>query len=137
MLRLKIKDIIDKSIIKETKRKIIEESFSYYKSTAKNYINTMWIYPKISNLIGSGYKIKDIALNELVAEKKITIESDKENSMDFIVLSDKVIEDYSHDYLSKRAFLKKYRSDIIALLSLLIAVGALAVSIIALLQKPY
>lgn len=125
MLLLKIKGLINRSLIKKLKKKIIEESYSIYKSTAKNRINTMWLYSKISKFIESDHSLKDIALRELVAEQKITLEHDNKNNDDVIILSEAVITENSHDYLSARAFLKKCRSDIISILALLISIFAL------------
>ena len=125
MLLLKFKDLINKALIKKLKKKIIKESYSIYKSSAKNHIRLMWLYSKISNLTGSDYSLKDIALKELVAEQKITLQHDSENNDDFISLSETVINENSRDYLSTRAFLKKYKADIISILALVISIFAL------------
>ena len=125
MLLLKIKNLINKVLIIKLKKKIIKESYSIYKSTAKNRINTMWLYSKISKFIGSDYSLRDIALKELVAEQKIALEHDDKNNDDVIILSETVITENSRDYLSVRAFLKKYRSDIIAIFALIISIFAL------------
>lgn len=125
MLLLKIKNLINKVLIIKLKKKIIKEAYLIYKSTTKNYIDTMWLYSKISKSIGSDYSLKDIALKELVAEQKIMLKHDDQDNKDFIILSDSIINENSRDYLSLRAFFKKYHSDIIAILALIVSIFAL------------
>lgn len=122
---LHIKKLINKFLIVKLKKNIIKSSYSVYKSTTKNYINTMWIQADISKISGSDYSLQDIAIKELVAEQKITFKHDDNDCNNYIILSDSIIRDNSHDYLSKTAFLKKYRSDIIAILALIVSILAL------------
>lgn len=123
MLRVKIKNAIDKSLISKCKKAIVKESYSAYKSTAVNKINIMQISSQISKYINSNYNIRNIAIKELVAEQKIRTE--KDDNTEYIILSETIINENSHDYLSARAFFKKYRSDIIAILALIISIFAL------------
>ncbi len=122
---LHIKKLINKFLILKLKKSIIKSSYSVYKSTAKNYINTMWIQADISKISGSDYSLQDIAIKELVAEQKITFKHNDNDCNNYIILSDSIIRDNSRDYLSKTAFLKKYRSDIIAILALIVSIFAL------------
>lgn len=135
MLRLKARNIINNSLVSKFKKAIIEETYKEYKRTTKNYINTMHIYPQVHNSVSNDYNLRDTAVNELIAEHQIEIKHDSNDGNTYIVLSDKVISENSHDYLSKTAFIKKYRSEIIAIFALLVSAGSLVVSIIALLQK--
>lgn len=122
---LHIKKLINKFLILKLKKSIIKSSYSVYKSTAKNYINTMWIQADISKISASDYSLQDIAIKELVAEQKITFKHNDNDCNNYIILSDSIIRDNSRDYLSKTAFLKKYRSDIIAILALIVSIFAL------------
>lgn len=123
MLRIKIKNAIDKSLVSKCKKAIVKESYSVYKATAVNKINIMQIYSKISKYFSSNYNIKDISIRELVAEQKISIE--KDDHTEYIILSETLINENSRDYLSARAFFKKYRSDIIAIIALIVSIFAL------------
>ena len=121
---LQLKKLINKFLIFKLMKKIIQSSYSIYKSTTQNRINTMWIQSNISKIIGSDYSLKDIAIKELIAEQKITLEHD-DNGDASIILSDSIIRDNAHDYLSMTAFLKKYRADIIAILAFIVSIVAL------------
>lgn len=125
MLRLKARDIINKSLVSKFKKAIIEETCKEYKRTTKNYINTMCIYPKVHRAVSDDHTLRETAVNELVAEQQIRIEHNSDDGNIYIVLSDKVIDENSHDYLSTSAFIKKYRSDIIAILALIVSIFAL------------
>ena len=125
MLRLKARDIINKSLVSKFKKAIIEETCKEYKRTTKNYINTMCIYPKVHRAVSDDHTLRETAVNELVAEQQIRIEHNSDDGNTYIVLSDKVIDENSHDYLSTSAFIKKYRSDIIAILALIVSIFAL------------
>lgn len=125
MLRLKARNIINKSLVSKFKKAIIKESCKEYKRTTKNHINTMCIYPKVHRSVSTDYNLREIAINELVAEQQIKLERNNDDGNTYIVLSDKVINENSHDYLSRGAFIKKYRSDIISVLALIASIFAL------------
>ena len=124
MFEVKIKNHLNKRIIKKLKRKILSKSFECYRTNAQNSISMMWLHGPLTKIHGSDYKLVDIALKELIAEGKIKMV--KEDGVENIIaLTDSSISDLSPDILPLKAFIKKYISYFLSIIAIIISIIAL------------
>lgn len=124
MFEVKIKNYLNKRIIKKLKRKILSKSFEYYRTNAQNSINTMWLNSYLTKIHGSDYKLVNLALNELVAEGKIKVLKEDETEK-IITLTDSSISDLSPDILPLKAFVRKYIAHFLSIIAIIISIIAL------------
>ena len=82
--------------------------------------------PYLSKIHGSEYRLVDLAMNELVAENKITLTKSQDNScVESLTLTNIAITDLSPDTLPRKAFFKKYLAHILSIIAIIISIIAL------------
>lgn len=127
----KIKKIFDNGTIKKIQKIIVDECYFIYKSNGSKNINTMWFFTKLSSIDGYDHNLYKIAKAELINTNKFSSYIE-DNGSEYLTISDTLLKDMDSDILPNRAFAKKYRTEILASLSLIISICSLIVSIIAL-----
>lgn len=126
MIEVRLKNYLNKRIVKKLKKTILAKSFEFYRTNAENKINLMWMSPYLSKIHGSDYRLVELAVNELVAENKITSTRSQDNShVESLSLTDTAIIDLSPDTLPRKAFLKKYLAHIFSIIAIIISIIAL------------
>ncbi|MCI8700027.1 MAG: hypothetical protein HFJ47_01635 [Clostridia bacterium] len=126
-----IKRFIDNNTISKIQKALINESYMIYKSSGFRKIDTMWIVPNLSRIDGYDSELYRKAKSELINLGKFSSTLNT-NGTEFLTISDDLLKDMEYDILPTKAFIKKYRSEIISIFSLLIALISMIISIVTL-----